>query len=69
MNKYNVYIDLDSFTWRVEACDEDTARKLAVVAMQKYLEEYSQDIEIADVIVDEDSTLDDSDIELREVVA
>lgn len=69
MNKYNVYIDLDSFTWRVEASDEETARKLAVVAMQKYLEEYSQDIEIADVIVDEDATLDDSDIELREVVA
>lgn len=69
MNKYNVYIDLDSFTYRVEAKDEETAHLLAVNAMTEYLAKYSGDIGIADVIVDEDSTLEDSDIELREVAA
>jgi hypothetical protein len=68
MNKYSVYIDLDSFSYHVEASDEDTARKLAVEAMEKYIAKHlNGGIDIADVVVDEDhGFLDDEDIELRE---
>ena len=67
MNKYNVYIDLDSFTYLVEAKDEQSANLLAVNAMTEYLAKYANDIGIADVVVDEDNAIDDADIELREV--
>jgi len=66
MNKYNVYIDLDSFTYLVEAKDEETAHLLAVNAMTEYLAKYANDIGIADVVVDEDNGIDDADIDLRE---
>ena len=71
MNKYSVYIDLTAFTYCVEASNEDTARTLAVEAMEKYIAKYlNGGIDIADVeVVDDTLLLRDSDIELREVVA
>lgn len=68
MNKYNVFIDLDSFTYCVEASNEQTAGELAVKAMEEYIAKHLNDaIGIADVVVyDETNFLDDVDIELRE---
>ena len=67
MNKYTVYVDLDSFTYYVKAKDEDTARALAVEAMEAYIEKHlNGGIGVADVVVDEDPLLEDSDIELSE---
>jgi len=64
MNKYSVYIDLDSFNYYVEAPDEQTASDLACKAMEKYIAKYGSDIGIADVVVDLDPLLEESDIEL-----
>ena len=50
MNKYSVYIDLDSFNYYVEAPDEQTASDLACKAMEKYIAKYGSDIGIADVV-------------------
>ena len=69
MNKYNVHLDLESFTYYVEASDEETAHKLAVEALQAYINKHlNGNIDIVDVVVDEDNDfIDDEDIELREV--
>ena len=66
MNRYSVYIDLDSFTYAVEAQDEATAKALAVKEMEAWLAKYSADLGIADVVVDEDPLLEDSDIEISQ---
>ena len=66
MTKYSVYIDLDSFTYAVEAQDEETAKALAVKEMETWLAKYSADLGIADVVVDEDPLLEDSDIEISQ---
>ena len=68
MPNYNVHIDLDSFTYYVKARDEQTAKDLAVKAMNAYIKKYLNDeIGIADVVADEDELLlDDSYIEIFE---
>ena len=66
MTKYSVYIDLDSFNYFVEAQDEETAKALAVKEMEAWLAKYSADLGIADVVVDEDPLLEDSDIEISQ---
>ena len=67
MNRYTVYLDLDSYMYYVKAKDEETARALAVKKLEEHLAMYSKDVGIADVVVEDDSIyLSDEDIEIFE---